>query len=58
MMYSRLAQIVYTATQFPELDRVMLLIEGERRSYFSGEGLTLVEEPMMRQDFSDYVGDF
>jgi len=52
LMTDRLAQIVYTATQFPPVDKVRLLINGEAIKYFSGEGLTDVENPMGRDNFN------
>jgi len=52
LMTDRLAQIVYTATQFPPVNKVRLLINGEPIKYFSGEGLTDVENPMGRDNFN------
>jgi spore germination protein GerM len=46
----RLAQVVYTLTEFPTIDRVQLLLDGDRVDYFSGEGV-LVGEPLTRDDF-------
>lgn len=51
-MAGRLAQVVFTATQYPRQDLVRLLIEGSEIEYFSGEGLTQVERPMGRADFT------
>ena len=50
MMMARLRQIVYTATQFPGVNRVRFLIEGQPIKYFSSEGLTEVEHPIGRAD--------
>ncbi|MFH0795651.1 MAG: GerMN domain-containing protein [Candidatus Omnitrophota bacterium] len=50
MMEARLRQIVYTATQFPGIERVSFLINGQPIKYFSGEGLTEVEKPVSRAD--------
>lgn len=52
LMTDRLAQIVYTATQFPPISKVQLLINGEFIKYFSGEGITDVENPMSRENFN------
>lgn len=52
LMTDRLAQIVYTATQFPPVSKVRLLINGEFIKYFSGEGITDVEGPMGRDNFN------
>lgn len=49
-MLARLAQLVYTLTDFPTVDRVQLLLDGEHRQTFSGEGV-LIGEPMTRDDF-------
>lgn len=50
----RLAQLVYTLTEFPSVDRVRLLLDGERVEHFSGEGF-LVGEPLTRADFTGAV---
>ncbi|RKY32446.1 MAG: hypothetical protein DRP67_00925 [Candidatus Omnitrophota bacterium] len=50
-MKARLAQIVFTATQFPEINKVRFMIEGKFIKYFGGEGLTDVEKPLERKDF-------
>jgi germination protein M len=50
----RLAQLVYTLTQFPTVDAVELLIEGEPASPFSSEGV-IIDEPLTREDFLDFV---
>lgn len=52
LMMDRLAQIVYTATQFPPVSKVQLLINGKPIKYFSGEGITDVEKPMGRDNFN------
>ncbi|MCM8760196.1 MAG: GerMN domain-containing protein [Candidatus Omnitrophica bacterium] len=55
LMMDRLAQIVYTATQFVPVSKVRLLINGEFIKYFSGEGITDVENPMSRDNFNNYT---
>ncbi|MGI6595196.1 MAG: GerMN domain-containing protein [Candidatus Ratteibacteria bacterium] len=52
LMMDRLAQIVYTATQFSSYGKVQMLINGKTIKYFSGEGITEVEEPMDRKEFN------
>ncbi|MCX8082044.1 MAG: GerMN domain-containing protein [bacterium] len=52
LMTDRLAQIVYTATQFPPVEKVRILINGEFIKYFSGEGITDVEKPIGRDNFN------
>ena len=54
MMRTRLAQIVFTATQFPEVTKVRFMVEGKLISYFSGEGLSEVENPLGKEDFPDF----
>jgi spore germination protein GerM len=51
MMTDRLAQIVFTATQFHPVTKVRMLINGKFIKYFSGDGITDVEHPMSRDDF-------
>ncbi|HOJ39671.1 MAG TPA: GerMN domain-containing protein [bacterium] len=53
-MEERLAQIVFTATQFDEASQVQLLIEGKTLKYFGGEGITEVEHPLKRRDFAGF----
>ncbi len=53
-MRSRLAQIVYTATQFPGIDGVLFELDGEPVSVFSSEGVVL-EGPQTRADFTDVL---
>ena len=55
LMIERLAQIVYTATHFPGVDSVRLLIEGDMIEYFSGEGITEVARPMGRDNFRELL---
>ena len=51
-MLARLAQVVFTITQFPTVDRVAFEIEGEPVDVFSSEGIAL-DEPQTRADFED-----
>ena len=48
---SRLAQVVYTLTQFPTVDRVLFHLDGEPVDVFSGEGVVL-EEPVDRSSYA------
>lgn len=50
----RLAQLVYTLTEFQTVQRVALEIEGRPATTFSSEGLVL-DGPMTREDFEDLV---
>ena len=51
-MQLRVAQVVYTATQFERIDSVRIMIEGEMVESIGGEGL-IVSEPLTRRDFQD-----
>src|ERR1039458_7597869 len=55
-MTSRLAQVVYTLTQFPTVGTVRLEMGGKLVTVFGGEGI-LIEHPMSRLDptFIDVV---
>ncbi|MDH3500432.1 MAG: GerMN domain-containing protein, partial [Acidimicrobiia bacterium] len=49
-MLSRLAQVVYTLTQFPTVDGVSFKLDGQPITVFSGEGI-LLEHPVDRSDY-------
>lgn len=49
-MTMRLAQVVYTLTQFPTIERVLFQIEGTTVGAFGGEGI-LIGEPQTRDHF-------
>ncbi len=53
-MFSRLAQVVYTATQFPTVDAVRFALDGEPVTVFSGEGIVL-DAPVSRDDYLDLL---
>ncbi len=53
-MFMRLAQVVYTLTQFPTVDRVTFHLDGKPVSVFSGEGIVL-DEPVGRDDYEDLL---
>jgi germination protein M len=50
-MTARVAQVVFTATQFPNVDRVTFWIDGEPVDALGGEGLIL-DEPQRRMDMA------
>ncbi|MFN2587760.1 MAG: Gmad2 immunoglobulin-like domain-containing protein [Actinomycetota bacterium] len=50
----RLAQLVYTLTEFPTVRSVDLLIEGQPATTFSSEGI-VIDSPLTRDDFTDLV---
>ncbi|MBU1077556.1 MAG: GerMN domain-containing protein [Spirochaetes bacterium] len=47
MLQARLYQLVYTATQFPEVTAIKLLISGKEKKTFSSEGLS-IRNPISR----------
>jgi germination protein M len=53
-MFGRLAQVVYTLTQFPTVDRVALELDGEQVATFSGEGIA-ISGPSDRTDYEDFL---
>jgi len=50
----RLAQVVYTLTQFPTVDAVSFKLDGEPVTVFSGEGV-LLDHPVGRADYTDQL---
>ncbi|TAK01479.1 MAG: hypothetical protein EPO36_05470 [Chloroflexota bacterium] len=50
----RLAQVVYTLTQFPTVDAVTFRLDGEPVTVFSGEGVIL-DHPVGRADYTDQL---
>ena len=53
-MFGRLAQVVYTLTQFPTVDRVAFQLDGEPVTVFSGEGIVL-DGPSDRMDYESFL---
>jgi len=53
-MQMRLAQVVFTLTQFPTVDRVEFRLDGEPVDVFSGEGIVL-DGPVDRGDYEDLM---
>ncbi len=51
-MSLRLAQMVYTLTQFPTIDSVNFALDGKRISVFGGEGIIL-DHPVGRKDYEE-----
>jgi germination protein M len=48
---NQLKQIVFTATEFPNVKKVQFLIEGKVKNYLGGEGI-VIDKPLSRNDFS------
>jgi spore germination protein GerM len=48
-MTARIAQVVFTATQFDNVDRVLFWLDGEPIDFLGGEGIVL-DEPQARMD--------
>lgn len=53
-MASRLAQVVFTVTQFPGVQRVQFRLDGKAVTVFGGEGLIL-DHPTVRADFEELM---
>lgn len=53
-MTMRLAQVVYTLTQFPTVDGVLFRLDGRPVDVFSGEGIVL-DHPVERSDYRDLL---
>lgn len=51
-MFARLAQLVYTLTQFPTVQRVELRLDAQLVQVFSSEGIVL-DHPQTREDYED-----
>jgi hypothetical protein len=53
-MFARLAQVVYTLTEFPGVERVFFMLDGEPVDVFSGEGIVL-DKPVTRADYEELL---
>lgn len=53
-MNARLAQVVFTATQFPAVRQVQFRLDGKAVTVFGGEGIVL-SHPVGRADFESYA---
>jgi len=53
-MQMRLAQVVYTLTQFPTVTKVEFRLDGEPVRVFSGEGIVL-DKPVTRADYEELM---
>jgi len=51
-MFTRLAQVVFTLTQFPTVDGVRFKLDGELIDMLGGEGI-IIDEPVNRDDYED-----
>jgi spore germination protein GerM len=52
--FVRMAQVVFTLTQFPTVDSVRFKLEGELVDVLGGEGF-IVDEPLSRDDYEEYM---
>ncbi|MEX2011149.1 MAG: GerMN domain-containing protein [Chloroflexota bacterium] len=52
--FGRLAQVVFTLTQFPTVRSVVFQVEGETVTVFGSEGI-VIGGPMARADFEDFL---
>ena len=53
-MQMRLAQVVYTITQFPTVKGVVFLLDGEQIDVLGGEGI-IIDHPLTRRDYADLL---
>jgi germination protein M len=53
-MFARLAQVVYTLSQWPTVDEVAFELDGQPVTVFSGEGIVL-DGPVARDDYVDLL---
>ena len=47
----QLKQIVFTATEYSDIEKIQFLINGEIRTYLGGDGV-VIGKPLSRDDFS------
>jgi spore germination protein GerM len=53
-MQARLAQVVFTLTQFPSVDGVVFSLDGQPIDVLGGEGI-IIDHPLTRQDYADLL---
>jgi hypothetical protein len=53
-MQMRLAQVVYTITQFPTVEGVVFSLDGEPIDVLGGEGI-IIDHPLTRRDYADLL---
>jgi germination protein M len=53
-MQMRLAQVVYTITQFPTVKGVVFSLDGEPIEVLGGEGI-IIDHPLTRRDYADLL---
>lgn len=53
-MQMRLAQVVYTITQFPTVEGVLFSLDGEPIDVLGGEGV-IIDHPLTRKDYADLL---
>ena len=53
-MQMRLAQVVYTITQFPTVKGVVFSLDGEPIDVLGGEGI-IIDHPLTRRDYADLL---
>lgn len=53
-MQARLAQVVFTLTQFPTVDGVVFSLDGEPIDVLGGEGI-IIDQPLTRRDYVDFL---
>jgi hypothetical protein len=53
-MQARLAQVVYTLTQFPTVEGVLFSLDGEPIDVLGGEGV-VIDHPLTRRDYAELL---
>ena len=53
-MQARLAQVVFTVTQFPTVEGVVFSLDGEPIDVLGGEGV-VIDHPLTRRDYADLL---
>lgn len=53
-MQTRLAQVVYTITQFPTVEGVVFSLDGEPIDVLGGEGV-IIDHPLTRRDYAELL---
>jgi germination protein M len=53
-MQTRLAQVVFTLTQFPTVDGVVFSLDGKPIDVLGGEGI-IIDQPLTRRDYADLL---
>jgi germination protein M len=53
-VFARIAQVTYTLTRLPDVERVTFMLDGEPVTVFSGEGIE-INGPQTRNDYQEFL---